>query len=54
LASQTLVTGQNGHNFLSNHWIALKVLPEFPEAVFFGVAMELQLGDEDVWSARLE
>jgi hypothetical protein len=40
--------------FLSNHWIALKVLPEFPEAIFFGVAMELQLGDEDVWSARLE
>jgi hypothetical protein len=52
--SQTLVTGQNGHNFLSNHWIALKVFPEFPEAVFLGVAMESQLGDEEVWSSRLE
>jgi hypothetical protein len=26
----------------------------FPEAVFLGVVMEWQLGDEDVWSIELE
>jgi hypothetical protein len=34
--------------------MALKILHEFPQAVFLGVAMESQLGEEDVWSARLE
>jgi hypothetical protein len=32
----------------------LKFLHEFPEAVFLGVDMESQLGDEEVWSARLD
>ena len=27
---------------------------EYPEAVFLGVAMESQLGEEEGWSARLE
>jgi hypothetical protein len=29
-------------------------LHEFPEAIFLGVVMESQLGDEEVWSATLE
>jgi hypothetical protein len=48
------VTSENGKNFLSNRWIALKFLPDFPEAIFLAVVMESQLGDVDVWSARLE
>jgi hypothetical protein len=31
----------------------LKYLHKFPEAVFLGVAMELQLSDEEAWSARV-
>jgi hypothetical protein len=49
-----LSAGQNGYNFLSDYWIALKCLHEFLEALFLGVAMESQLGDEEVWSAKLE
>ena len=46
---------QNGHRFRSACWIALKILHEFPEAVFLGVAMESQLGEEEeVWLVRLE
>jgi len=37
---------QKGHNFLSDHWITLKFLQEFPESVFLLVAMESLLGDE--------
>jgi len=29
-------------------------LKEFPDAVFFGIATESLLGDEEVWSANLE
>jgi hypothetical protein len=32
----------------------LKVLHEFPDAVFLGVAMESLLGDKELWSAKLE
>jgi hypothetical protein len=45
---QPWVSAQKGHNFLSDRWIALKFLQEFPEAVFFGVLIEWLLGDEDV------
>jgi hypothetical protein len=34
--------------------MALKFLHEFPDAVFFGVATESLLRDEEVWSANLE
>jgi hypothetical protein len=34
--------------------IALKFLQEFLEAVFIGVLEESLLGEEQVWSARLE
>jgi len=40
LVGQTWVTGENDHNFLSDRWIALKVLHEFPEVFFVGVDME--------------
>jgi len=30
------------------------MLQGFPEAVFLGVAVELLLGDMDVWSVKLE
>jgi hypothetical protein len=49
MVSQTSVTGQNGHNFRLDHWIAVKVLHEFTEAVFLGVDKESQLGEEKVW-----
>jgi len=49
-----LSNGQNGHNFRSDHRITLKVLHEFSDALFLGVALESQLGDEEVLSARLE
>jgi hypothetical protein len=54
LVRQTCITGQNSHNFRSDHWIALKCLHEFLEAIFLGVATESQLDDEEVWSARLD
>jgi len=41
---------QKGHNFLSDNLIALKVLEEFTEVVFLGVATKLILGDPEVWS----
>jgi hypothetical protein len=50
---QNGVTGQNGHNFRSDCWIALKYCHVFPEAVFLGVTVESQLGAEEVYSARL-
>jgi hypothetical protein len=34
--------------------MVIKVLHEFPKAVFLGITMQSQLGDEDVWSAGLE
>ena len=49
-----LVTGQKGHNFWANRWIAFKFLHEFSDAVFLMVALESVLGEEEVLSARLE
>jgi len=51
LVGRTWVSVQKGHNFWSDHWIALKF---FPEAVLLAVAMEWLLSDEDVWSPILE
>jgi len=42
--------GLKGHNFRSNRWIAIKLLLEFPDALFHGVDKESILGDDDVWS----
>ena len=34
---QARVTVRKGHNFCSDRWIAIKVLLEFPDALFHGV-----------------
>jgi hypothetical protein len=54
LSRQTRITAQKSHNFLSNHWIALKVLHEFPEAVFVELSMESLLDEEEVCCTRHE
>jgi hypothetical protein len=43
------MNGSKGHNFLSNRWIAIKLLLEFPDALFCGVNEESILGDDEVW-----
>jgi len=42
---ETRVRVRKGHNFGSDHWISLKILQEFPDAVFLGVDVESLLGD---------
>jgi len=39
-----------GHNIRSDRWISLKILQEFPEAVFLEVDVESLLGDAEVSS----
>ena len=51
-SSHTIITTQNSYNFWSDRWIATNFLQEFPEAVFFGVAMKLLLSDDGVWSGQ--
>ena len=41
---------RNGHNFCSDRWIAVKVLLEFPDALFYRVDEESILDDDEVWS----
>jgi len=43
---------QTGHNFWSDRWIAIKILPEFPDALFRIVDVESTLVDEEVWSRQ--
>jgi hypothetical protein len=38
------------HKFRSAHWVATKLLLEFPDALFYGVDEESILGDDEVWS----
>jgi len=40
---------RNGHNFQSDRVIALKLLLEFPYALFHGVDEESMLGVDEVW-----
>jgi len=47
---ETGVRVQKGHNFRSDRWISLKILQEFPEAVFLGVDVESLLADAEVSS----
>ena len=42
---ETRVPVRKGHNFSSEHWIALKFLQEFAEAVFLGINVESLLGE---------
>jgi len=46
------VTIQKGHNFLFDRWIGIKLLLEFPNALFHGVDEEPILDDDEVWSSQ--
>jgi len=55
LEESSLETGvrvRKGHNFGSDRWISLKILQEFPDAVFLGVDVESLLGDATYRRAR--
>jgi len=41
-----------GHNSRSDRWIAIKLLLEFPDALFHAVDEESILGDDEVWSSQ--
>jgi len=41
-----------GHNFRSDRWIAIKILLEFPDALFHAVDEGSILGDDEVWSIQ--
>jgi len=49
---ETRVPVRKGNNFSSDRWIALKILQEFPEAVFLGVNVESLLGVLEVSSLK--
>jgi predicted DNA-binding protein (MmcQ/YjbR family) len=40
--------GSKGYYFQSDHWIAIKLLQEFPDALFHAVNEESILGDDEV------
>jgi len=44
--------GSKGHNFQSDRWITIKILLEFPDALFHVVDEESILGDNEVWSSQ--
>jgi len=46
------VTVRKDNNFRSDRWIAIKLLLEFPDALFHGVDEESILGDDEVWSSQ--
>jgi hypothetical protein len=41
-----------GHNFPSDRWISIKLLRDFPDAIFHAVDEESILGDDEVWSSQ--
>jgi hypothetical protein len=41
------VTVRNSHKFRSDRWIAIKLLLQFPDALFHGVDEESILGDDE-------
>ena len=45
---------RNGHDFGCDRWIAVKLLLEFPDALFHGVDDESILGDDEAGRARLD
>jgi len=47
---ETVVRLPKGYNFRSDRLISLKILQEFPDAVFLGVDVESLLGDAVVSS----
>jgi len=44
--------GSKGHNFQSDRWIEIKLLLEFPDALFHSVDEGSILGDDKVWSSQ--
>jgi hypothetical protein len=44
--------GSKGHKFRSDRWIVIKLLLEFPDALFHGLDEESILGDYEVWSSQ--
>jgi hypothetical protein len=44
--------GSKGHNFRSDRWIGIKLLQEFPDALFHALDEESILGDDEVWSIQ--
>jgi len=44
--------GSKGHNFQSDRWVAIKLLPEFSDELFHGVDEESILADDEVWSSQ--
>jgi hypothetical protein len=52
-AVETSVPVRKGHNFLSDRWIVLKFLQEFPMVVFLRVIMESLLGEAEVSSLEI-
>jgi hypothetical protein len=47
---ETRVPVRKGHNFGYDRWITLKILEEFPDAVYLGVDVESLIGEADVSS----
>jgi len=43
---------RKGHNFRSDHGIALKLLLEYPDVLLHGVDEESILADDEVWSRQ--
>ena len=43
---------RKGHNLRSHHWITLKIIEEFPDAVFLGVDVETLLVEAEVLSLQ--
>jgi len=61
MRNRHLVMMRSGHATLEerfdmaiafDRWIAVKVLLEFPDALFYGVDEESILGDDEVWSRQ--
>jgi len=46
------MNGSKGHNFRSDRWIAIKILLEFPDALFHGLDDGSIVDDDDVWSSQ--
>jgi len=44
--------GSKGRNFRSNRWIEIKLLLEFPDALFQAVVEGSILDDDEVWSIQ--
>jgi hypothetical protein len=54
LPRHTKTTAKKGYNFLSDRWIALKLLQQFSDAVSLEVRIESLLDDEEVLPSQTE